>query len=270
MNRIILFVAISVLFVSCSSSRKINNAPVVSERAGALIEKMSENETDFHTFKAKFAVRVEAEDDKMDLHGQVRIANDSAIWLSLTKAGLEVYRFMVTPDSLFVLNRLGQQYAKDPVSSLNKMISSQVDFAMLQGLFTGDDFDGYDTEGFEAMIDKNMHRLNTMNRTKEMTAGNSEMRPVVIPSHTLWLNPETYRIEVSEIKEATAEGTRILTTNYDNFKEVEGMKIPHTINVDLKSEFNFNMKIEYTKVTVDENLKFPFSVSSKYQRISWK
>jgi len=270
MNRIILFVAISLLLVGCSSSKKINRAPLTENNASLITRQMNDNALSFNTFKAKFSVHVKMNDSEMDLHGQVRMKNDSIIWMNLTKAGLEVYRFMITKDSVFVINRIGKQYAIDPVSSLSKIINSRIDFSILQGLFTGNDFYGYNTENFSSSVDQRLYRLSAINREKVITEEVTAEGAVSIPSHTLWLNPETFRIEKSEIRDASEGLDRTLTVKYDNFKKENEVLIPHIIDVDLSGEVGFNMHIELTKVSVDESLNFPFSVSSKYQRVSWR
>ncbi len=269
MNRVFVFVAFILLFAGCSSSRKVSKAPAKSKNTNLLLEKMTQQEVDFHTFKTKFSVDYSTEDDRMSAQGQIRITNDSIIWLSLTKAGIEVFRGMVTPDSLFVLNRLGQQYAKDPISSIKKMIDSNLDYDMLQALFTGNDFHGYKTDGFVSGIDNDLHWLGAKGRAKQSEAGNTEIEPAVIPFHALWLNPETYRIEKTEVQENTPAGTRVLNAYYGKFEDVNGMIIPHTIDIKIADEADINLHIDYKKVTIDEALRYPFSVSTKYQRVTW-
>ena len=74
----------------------------------------------------------------INLNGQVRVAQDSAIWLSVTKL-IEVGRAMCTPDSLWLrAPMLGRDDALD-YPTFQRLSGKQVSYDELQDILLADD-----------------------------------------------------------------------------------------------------------------------------------
>lgn len=71
-----------------------------------------------------------------DLSGQIRMRNDSLVWLSVTATmGIEVARAKVSNDSIWVLNRLEKTYLAEPLDSLAKQLGVPLSLPLIQTLF---------------------------------------------------------------------------------------------------------------------------------------
>ena len=58
-----------------------------------------------------------------DLSGQIRMRNDSLVWISVTATmGIEVLRAKVSNDSVWIINRLEKTYLAEHVDSLDQQI----------------------------------------------------------------------------------------------------------------------------------------------------
>ena len=78
--------------------------------------------------------------------GQVRIAHDSLIWLSVTKI-IELGRAMATPDSVWVTVPIANKRFAGNYHDVERHSKQPVNFAMLQEIATADDAE----ERIEAM-----------------------------------------------------------------------------------------------------------------------
>ena len=169
-DRIILFACLlmlTTLCTSCSSAKKAVRAPLKAEGESFLLRKLRDNQMNFSSFSAKFEAVYNVNKSESKLNGQIRIIKDSAIWISLTPAlGIEMARFLFTPDTIRFLNRMDNTYMVKSFSYINELINTSVDYDMLQSLLTGNDFSLYDTTNFKAQIDGGLYKLQTNNRHK--------------------------------------------------------------------------------------------------------
>jgi hypothetical protein len=92
----------------------------------------------FNTFSAKAKTTLDINGNSNNVTLNIRINRDKEIWVSVTALlGIEGARAVITPDSIMVINRLQGVYLKKPFSYIHRFTSRQVDYSMLQALFTG-------------------------------------------------------------------------------------------------------------------------------------
>ena len=113
MNRInqilllFLILCLGLVINSCKSTRSTLKQPLKEYGFDYLYSKMLENHFDFQNVNAKFNISYQQDKDKTDLRGQLRIKNDSVIWISFSPAlGIEGARILLTNDSVKFINRL--------------------------------------------------------------------------------------------------------------------------------------------------------------------
>ncbi|HPE87213.1 MAG TPA: DUF4292 domain-containing protein [Bacteroidales bacterium] len=268
-NKAVLFFVSCLLFVGCSSSKKILREPIKEQGADFLLEKLQESEVDFSTMKARFTLVMGSEKQQFTLQGQLRMRFDSLIWVSLTKAGLEVYRAKLTPDTLYMINRMGKEYLADPIGSVYALLNNALDFDMIQAFLIGNDFKFYDKGVFKAGYDSRYYRLNTANRRKLKKYIRVGETPPTIPIQCICLNPENFKIEEVIIQEATGSANRKLFAFYDDFRLAGDDLFPYEVKFAIEADQKYNLSLSYSRVSFDEAVTFPYSVSSKYSRITY-
>ena len=70
-----------------------------------------------------------------DLSGQLRMRNDSLVWLSVTATmGVEVLRAKVSNDSIWMVNRLEKTYLAEPLDSIAVQIGIPISLPWIQTL----------------------------------------------------------------------------------------------------------------------------------------
>ena len=132
---IILLSALLVL-ASCGSHRK-NVAPTEAMLTEALIQQVEQNETQWNWFTAKLNIQPES-GMISNLGGQIRMQRDSVIWVSvMALLGMEAVRIMLTPDSLFVINKLENSYVKESLDMLKARFGTDIRFSDIQNMLLG-------------------------------------------------------------------------------------------------------------------------------------
>ena len=70
-----------------------------------------------------------------DLSGQVRMRNDSLVWLNVTATmGVEVLRAKISNDSVWVLNRLEKSYLAEPLDTVSAQLGIPLSLPLVQTL----------------------------------------------------------------------------------------------------------------------------------------
>lgn len=90
----------------------------------------------FEWMTANLDIQAEGNGMSFDnLTGQLRMRNDSIVWLSVTATmGIEVLRAKVSNDSVWVLNRMEKTYLAEPLDSLGAKVGMPLSLPLVQTL----------------------------------------------------------------------------------------------------------------------------------------
>lgn len=95
---------------------------------------------DFKTFTGKIKVSYQdSKGKKPDLTAKVNIVRDSAIWISLTASfiNIEVFRMLVTRDSIILMDKQKKEYQARSIDYLQDVTDIPFDYKTLQDLLVG-------------------------------------------------------------------------------------------------------------------------------------
>ena len=227
---------------SCSTNKNVSSIRNLS--ANHIIREVERNQFEFENIETKFNVNVKG-DNSIGLKGQMRMQNDSVIWISLSlKLGIEVARVMITEDSVKFINRTEKTYWTESINGLKDRLPIETSLDFLQDLLIGNNihFNGK----YKATVEGNSYKL-TSDRD------------------TFWVTPKTFKVKRQQTTDNRQQTTLII--NYDNFQEINGKLLPTKIILDASDIFDLNIEIDYSDIKVGEKLQFPFNISKKYSRI---
>ncbi len=90
----------------------------------------------FEWMTANLDIQAEGNGMSFDnLTGQLRMRNDSIVWLSVTATmGVEVLRAKVNNDSVWILNRMEKTYLAEPLDSLGAKVGMPLSLPLVQTL----------------------------------------------------------------------------------------------------------------------------------------
>jgi outer membrane lipoprotein-sorting protein len=120
----------------------VNNTSVADslKMVNETIQRLKSHYINYKTFNAK--IKVEYEDNKgkqPDISAVVRIYRDSAIWISLsaTILNFEVYRLLITKDSVVLMNMREKEVQYRSVDYLQEVTQIPFDYTTIQDLLVG-------------------------------------------------------------------------------------------------------------------------------------
>jgi hypothetical protein len=222
----------------------------------------------FRQFSAKFSASYTVDQKKTTVSGNLRIAYDSIIWIAITPAlGIEAVRFMLTPDSIKYLNRLDNTFLLKDFPYINQLLNKTLDYDMAQAFLMGNDFSLYESNTFKASVENQQYKLITENRRKIRRTVRRSDDDISIPLQTIWLDPETFKISKVLLKEAERDNRKFMAT-YDGFVDVDGKVIPSILDFKIETvEKTVRIRIELTKMQIDQDLTFPFRIPESYKEL---
>ncbi len=270
MNRIriiLIFSVLTLLFIGtgCSSKKKMTKATLREFTASHLIKEVQENEFDFDSFQAKMNLKIETADKSFSTKGQLRMQKDSIIWTSISAPlGVEVLRMMVTPDSVFMLNRNDKTYLIENISVFNDISPMITTIDFIQAVLIGNDINLRESDNYKISIKDGQYNLLISNELKKTIKQSDDEWKVMLKD--ICIDPQLFKITKYYIKEY-ADSKRKIELEYSDFEEVNGKYIPTKISIDIHGDFLLKAEISYSNIVVGDNIEFIFNVPKKYDRI---
>lgn len=270
MNRIRIILIFSVLTltfvgIGCSSKKALTKTNLHEFTASHLIKEVENNAFDFDSFQAKMSMKVETSDKSFSVKGQLRMQKDSIIWTSISMPlGMEILRMMVTPDSVFMLNRNDKTYLCENISVFNDFSPMITTIDFIQAVLVGNDINLRESDNYKVTIDNGQYILLISNELKKSIMHNDDDWKVMLKD--IWIDPQLFKITKYYIKEY-ADSKRKIELQYADFEEVNGKYIPTKISIDIHGDFYLKADITYSNIIVGDNIEFIFNVPKKYDRI---
>lgn len=262
-----LLMAIMALFSACQTSRSMLKNPLKKQGAEYLLNQMQRSELDFSYLDFKASVDVIQDDKKQGFQARVRIKKDSIIWLSISPLlGIEVARLELTQDSVRFMNRIDKTWFAGDYSLINKFLETSVDFDIVQALILGNDFSYYEKSTFKTDIDNHEYKLATAKRHKLKKYVRNKADAERVFLHTIWLNPDNFKITRIKLKEAVQKPKKI-SAEYSDFEYVQGQLFPTKVSFNVQAETKTFIDLSFSGIKINEELNFPFKISSKYKEL---
>ena len=243
------------VMVSCKTKKHLITTPVSSnitvkppDTKYLKLEAIRAGQVSFNTFSGKARTKLDINGNSNDVTLNIRISRDQKIWVSVTAiAGIEVARALITPDSIWVINRLQSVYLKKPFSYVNKLAGNQINYKSLESLLVGNTIPELINENVDLQtIDNNM-----------ILSGN--LQDLVFK---LVVRPD---MKVSQTNLSNQDAGQSLEVANNTFLQVGNRTMPSQIDMaSLVKDKKIQVNLHYVKMEFDQPLEFPFTIPARY------
>lgn len=261
----------SLLFSSCKTRKKItlNNGKCLLDfkNARTLSSNLKTKEFKFDRLNAKLTADAEIDSTSASFTITLRMKKDSMIWMSISKLGIEGARVLITKDSVKLLNRLKDTFFVGDFAYISKMLSTDLDFEMLQSLLVGNSVEFYDEdEKLKPGIDNCQYTLGTIRKKRlhRVIKGEKELKD---PAQSIYMIPETFKIARILFYEFGPD--RSFDARFSEYELKDSIQLfPTKMNYTIKAQKNVKIDLQYTKLVLNEEQTFPFKIPDNYEPIS--
>lgn len=248
MNKIIWILTLATLFAAISCKKRTTTS-------SALSSKVLDNDFKFNYFSSKAKVDFLDSEQNISTAVQVRIKQDSAIWMSVTPAlGIEMVRILIRKDSVFMLNRLKKEYYAGSFDLIKQQLGLNVNYKLVEKLMIGD-IPLKNTSSEKLIKTSDYYILEQM--LKEFTITNN-------------IKKSNARLDKLSLKDNADDSETVITyTDFENINNVDFAK-----NIVLSQNKNgkkTKIDVTYSKPkTSNEPLNISFSIPENYNEIKLK
>ena len=251
--RILLIVAI-VFFESCKSTKKIASGDAnLDLSAKQLIKENEKQSPEFKTLQARLKISYTSDDNSQTHSVTFRIKKDEVIWIN---SAFSVIRAMITPEKVSFYNKLDNTYFNGNYKYLSDLLGTELDFEKVQNLLLGETLFDLKDEDYNASVADDLYVLQPKNQQQLF-----EIFYLLSPSH--------FKVKSQQISQP--KEFRHLQIDYLSYQEVNNQVLPENIKI-IAVEGNEEMiaELEFKSVSLNEDLKFPFSIPSGFDEIKLK
>lgn len=248
MNRLITIVIIFFSINSCSFKKLTNvNFSIPPKNTKELIEKINLRNISPEWGTLNLKIKTTKNKQETNISSQIRIRKDSAIWVSIkAPLGIEILRSIITPDSIYFMNRIEKTYFIKPISHLKNTIKTEINYYQLQEILFA-----------SPKITNNNLKF-------------SDSPPFSLKSKSVnyFFQSLFYKIEKMEIIESDEKRVTINFYNYQRHKDFNGktteILFPNFLKIDAWSDEIFTAEINYTKIEFNKKSKISFNIPNDY------
>jgi hypothetical protein len=235
-----------------SSSTSVNNSGQATINE---LDTFTVREIDFKYLSAKAKIKYKDADNDLAATAHIRIKKDSLIWLSIVPAlGIEASRCLITIDSIFMLDRINNQFQSYSYSSLEQKINIHLNYHILQSMLLG-----------SLPFPKTKKDILSKSQNKEYFILKQAIDDMEIENY---IKSTSMKLEKFDIRESKTN--KDLQVVYSNFLPLNNFFFPFEYHVSVTYPANNNLQhtsiaIEYNKVELpDKDLNFPFNIPNKF------
>lgn len=213
----------------------------------------------FRYLTAKSKISFKSEKQEIDNASvTIRIQQDSLIWVSVSKLGIEAARVLITRDSILILDKINRAYAVADFATLSRQFSFSLSYPLLQALLVGN----------LPLPDHLAQKSTPVGKENSLLLRQQE-GPVLVENYI----DETNR-KLKQLIMTQQPANNVLRVAYTDFTALDSFLFPFSsvLTLDYRSQVNGQvsqtvLRSEYTKVELsDKNPGFPFTVPATYQR----
>ncbi len=140
--------ALMIFGTACSTSRK---GGATAKKAGPafLLEELAKKRLQPDWFEGKVRIDYSDESQSLSASATIRMKRDSVVWASVRKLGFELARLLVTADSVYVLDRINNEYTVESLDYLATAYGLPAGLLQLQDFILGNPL-FFDSKGLQA------------------------------------------------------------------------------------------------------------------------
>ncbi len=268
---IIIGIVLAVIFAiqSCHTTKQINKA--ISTRdttvntgnntssADSLqlihetMTRLKNHYIDYKTFNAK--IKVEYEDTKgkqPDITAIVRIIKDSAIWVSLSATifNVEVYRMLITKDSVVLMNTRDKEVQYRSLDYLQEITEIPFDYKTIQELLIGN----------PVFLDSTVIGFKKVDFKILVSTVGSFFK------HLITLSAINSLVLHSKLDDVNVTRNRTADITYDDYENKNGIDFSTYREITVSEKNRLDIRLKYKQYEFNKELSVSLKVPKNYKR----
>jgi len=249
---IILLVFVSVL-LGCKSKAALVELGATSELSTKkIIDKHYDSSKNFKTVYIRASTHYKDDKQSLTLSSEIKIKKDEIILISIRFLGITMAKGIITPTEVKYYEKNGSSYFEGDYTTLSDWLGTDLNFDKVQNMLIGQAMDDLRIGKFKNTIEDKFYKL------EEVSADNTQK--------SFYFEASNLLIKKQEIDQSNLD--RKLTVSYPEYKDYKEGVLPLKVIIEaLHKKNKTSISLDYKNITFNEDLSFPYSVPSGYERI---
>ena len=274
-------IIIAFLLQNCKQAEKIVLPKRIKHYSvGKVIKLVNERSLKYETLSVrKLAMSLSNEGKVTSVRGSYKIRRDSIIQIYAQKLAIPVGKIEVNTDSFKAVYFIDQKLFVGKNSYLTKILGIDVDFSVLQALLSNklflfrQDPKDKDFREFVCEIEDNMYKISSIRNRKLRRFNKNEealerYRNRLDISHLIkqdiYIDPDSFVVKKMVFNDL--DSNKGIKLEFSKYEKVDEQWFPGLIEIALTGQKKIELSIEMSKVSLDDEKNFGFSVSPKYKK----
>lgn len=275
---------ILLFFSGCKHAEKVViEKKVKSISVRRAVKLVNDNEIKFNTLSVKrVGLTLDNDGDVNSIRGQYKIKKDSIIQVSAQKLAVPVGKLEMDADSFTVVYHIGKTVISESLGRIGEIIGYDVDFQTIQSILSNrlqsikqdqnNQFRDYVLD-----IEENMYKISSIRERRFKKFANNEDRLERFKQRKeedhfikqdIYIDPDIFVIRKVVFQDI--DSGRIVSILYSDFNAIGDKYFPGVIRISMSGGNPMELRIELSRVAIDEEQDFGFSIPSRYKRQTLK
>ncbi len=272
---------ISFLFSGCKHTEKIATPKKIKRYSvGKVIKMVNDNALRYETLSVKkFSLSLSNDGKVTSVRGSYKIRRDSIIQIYAQKLAIPVGKMEVNTDSFKLVYFIDQELFIGKNNYLSKFLGMDLDFGILQALLSNrlfsfrQDPKEKNFREFVCEIEDNMYKISSMRdrRLKRFNKNEDKLERYRnrideghLIKHDIFIDPDSFVVRRMVFNDLDTK--REVKLELSNFVKVVDQWFPETLQLQFVGEKTIELTIELSRVSLDDEKNFGFSVSPKFKK----
>ena len=273
---------ISIFLFSCKHTEKIAIPKKIKRYSvGKVIKLVNDKALKYETLTVKKFILTFSNEGKItSFRGSYKIRRDSIIQLYAQKMAIPVGKMEVNVDSFKIVYFLDQEIFIGKNNYLSNLIGMDLDFGVLQALLSNKLFSfrqdpkEKNFKEYVSDIEDNMYKISSMRDRKLKRFNKNEEKleryrnrmddDVHLIKQDIYIDPDSFVVKRMIFNDLSTN--RAVKVEFSKYEKVMNQWFPGLMEMQLTGEKKMELSIQFSRVSLDDEKNFGFSVSPKYKR----
>ena len=240
MNKLFSYLFLILILCSCSIKVREIDSAKAPKNAKELIAKVISKNNIPEWLSLQGKINLIKDEKDITLNINIKCRKDSLIWASVSAPfGIELFRTMLTKDSVYYLNRTNTTFFVKPITHISSFLKADISFNEIQEMITAN-----------PRILKKAYAFHIIENTFELNAKQVFYK----------VSADFYRILHASI----IDGENELSYEFSSFINENEFIFPKQFSISVRSSEIFEATLDYSKIVFNEKQKLPFKIPSSY------
>ena len=240
------------LAAGCGKRTGAARLPAGKVTADKAYRQLVANQLSADWMDARASINFDSPDFSAGGTAHIKVEAGKRIWVRVSKFGFEAARALITPDSIYLLDRLNREYSAEPLAYVEQRYQIPARFELLQDILLGNPI----------FFGRNEYNLATEEQQYLLRGGSQYWKT------SYWLNQRSFQLERMRLQEPATD--REVDLQVAGYGTVAGIprEFAYLRNLSINSPETGRARIElkFNRVSLNEPTSITFSIPSSYSR----